>query len=81
MAAAFWSVPSILASIQLFVFGTWLPHREEGPAFTDRHRARSSAMSVPVSLLTCFHFGGFHHEHHLHPSVPWWALPGTRATR
>ena len=77
---AFWAVPSILASIQLFVFGTWLPHREQGAGFTDRHRARSVAMSVPLSLLTCFHFGGFHHEHHLRPSVPWWALPGTRDT-
>ena len=75
---AFWSLPSIFASVQLFIFGTWLPHRENGPAFADRHRARSTRMGVPMSLLTCFHFGGFHHEHHLHPSVPWWALPRTR---
>lgn len=78
---ALWVVPSILASIQLFVFGTWLPHREHGPAFSDRHRARSTALGVPLSLLTCFHFGGFHHEHHLHPSVPWWALPKARGAK
>lgn len=78
---AFWAIPSILASIQLFVFGTWLPHREAGAPFTDRHRARSTALSVPLALLTCFHFGGFHHEHHLHPAVPWWALPKTRVAR
>lgn len=74
----FWAVPSILASVQLFFFGTYLPHRhEEAAPFTDRHNARSSGMPDWLSLLTCFHFGGYHHEHHLHPSVPWWALPGT----
>ena len=76
---AFWALPSILASVQLFVFGTWLPHREDAGPFPDRHNARSTRLAVPLSLLTCFHFGGFHHEHHLHPSVPWWALP--RASR
>ncbi|MRX51655.1 beta-carotene ketolase [Paracoccus sp. S-4012] len=75
---AFWSVPSILASVQLFVFGTWLPHRHGADAFPDRHNARSTRVSDPVSLLTCFHFGGYHHEHHLRPSVPWWRLPATR---
>jgi beta-carotene/zeaxanthin 4-ketolase len=75
---AFWSVPSILASVQLFVFGTWLPHRPGEGNFPDRHNARSTRMSVLLSLLSCFHFGGFHHEHHLHPSVPWWRLPATR---
>jgi beta-carotene ketolase (CrtW type) len=28
-----------------------------------------------VSLLTCFHFAGFHREHHEQPHVPWWRLP------
>lgn len=75
---AFWAVPSILASIQLFVFGTWLPHRTGAEPFADRHNARSTRIGDPLSLLTCFHFGGYHHEHHLHPSVPWWRLPSTR---
>ena len=75
---AFWSVPSILASMQLFWFGTYLPHREENAPFPDRHNARSTTMSDPVSLLTCMHFGGYHHEHHLYPAVPWWRLPATR---
>lgn len=77
---AFWAGPSILASIQLFIFGTWLPHRPGPERFPDRHNARSSRMSRPASLLTCFHFGGFHHEHHLYPAVPWWRLPETRRT-
>ncbi|MBA4491599.1 fatty acid desaturase [Paracoccus sp. S1E-3] len=78
---AFWAVPSLLASVQLFVFGTWLPHREDSAPFPDRHRARSTRLADPLSLLTCYHFGGYHHEHHLHPSVPWWALPRTREGR
>lgn len=76
---AFWALPSLLASVQLFVFGTFLPHRRGDDQFPDRHNARSTAMSTPLSLLTCFHFGGFHHEHHLDPSVPWWRLPASRA--
>ncbi len=76
---AFWSVPSILASVQLFWFGTYLTHRPGVVPFTDRHNARSVRMNDALSLLTCFHFGGYHHEHHLHPSVPWWRLPASRA--
>lgn len=76
---AFWTAPSILASVQLFVFGTFLPHREADEAFSDRHNARSIRMGAPLSLLTCFHFGGYHHEHHLDPSAPWWRLPARRA--
>jgi beta-carotene/zeaxanthin 4-ketolase len=75
---AFWSIPSILASVQLFVFGTFLPHRHGHGDFPDRHNARSTPMGMPLSLLTCFHFGGYHHEHHLDPSVPWWRLPASR---
>ncbi|TPE46463.1 fatty acid desaturase [Amaricoccus solimangrovi] len=75
----FWVAPSLLASIQLFVFGTFLPHRRGDDGFPDRHNARSTRMGAPLSLLTCFHFGGYHHEHHLDPSVPWWRLPAPRA--
>ncbi len=70
----FWALPAILSSAQLFYFGTYRPHRHEDDSFLDRHRARSSDYNWLASLLTCFHFG-YHHEHHLHPDVPWWALP------
>jgi len=70
----FWSLPAILSSLQLFTFGTYLPHRPGAVPFADRHRARSSNFNWVLSLLTCFHFG-YHHEHHLEPSVPWWRLP------
>lgn len=75
---AFWSLPSIFASVQLFIFGTWLPHRHDGHGFADHHNARSTRLTIPLSLISCFHFGGYHHEHHLYPSVPWWRLPATR---
>ena len=75
---AFWALPAILSSVQLFVFGTYLPHKPTATPFTDRHRAYSNDYSWLWSLLTCFHFG-YHHEHHLHPDVPWWRLPCVRA--
>jgi beta-carotene ketolase (CrtW type) len=74
----FWALPAILSSFQLFLFGTYLPHREEEEAFGDRHRARSNDYGRLASLLTCFHFG-YHHEHHRAPHVPWWRLPAERA--
>jgi beta-carotene ketolase (CrtW type) len=73
----FWFLPAILSSLQLFLFGTYLPHRPSQRPFLDDHRARSSAYPAWLSLLTCFHFG-LHHEHHLHPATPWWRLPALR---
>jgi beta-carotene ketolase (CrtW type) len=74
----FWAIPALLALLQLFVFGTFLPHRHDRFAFADHHNARSMRLSPIASLFTCFHFGGYHHEHHLHPGVPWWRLPSAR---
>ena len=76
----FWAIPAVLALLQLFVFGTYLPHREEDAPFVDRHRARSARIGPVLSLITCFHFGGYHHEHHLSPGTPWWRLPRYRRT-
>jgi len=73
----FWAMPAIMSSLQLFYFGTYLPHRPEAKPFADRHRARSNGYNWVFSLLTCFHFG-YHHEHHLYPNVPWWRLPAVR---
>lgn len=79
-------LPAIASSLQLFYFGTFRPHHHrsaEAPArgqeasaqqFPDRHNARSDHFPGWLSLATCFHFG-YHHEHHLHPQTPWWALP------
>ena len=67
-------LPAIASSLQLFYFGTYRPHRHEASAFPDQHNARSNDFGSMASLLSCFHFG-YHHEHHLSPGTPWWALP------
>lgn len=74
----FWAVPAFGAMFQLFYFGTYLPHRQADAPFTDRHRARSNTMGPLAAVLSCFNFGAFHHEHHLFPDTPWWALPRRR---
>jgi beta-carotene/zeaxanthin 4-ketolase len=76
----FWVLPAVLSSLQLFTFGTYLPHRPGTHAFEDRHNARSNDYPPWLSLLTCFHFG-YHHEHHLKPGEPWWRLPSVRRGR
>ena len=76
----FWAAPAILSSLQLFYFGTYLPHRPHAQGFADDHRARSNAFGWLASLLSCYHFG-YHHEHHLAPHVPWWRLPEERQRR
>jgi beta-carotene ketolase (CrtW type) len=77
-ALLFWGVPAILSSLQLFLFGTYLPHRRDEADFADRHRARSNDYGYIASLLSCYHFG-YHHEHHRSPGTPWWKLPSLRA--
>jgi beta-carotene ketolase (CrtW type) len=73
----FWAVPPVLSSLQLFYFGTWLPHRRGRGGFRDNHNARSNAYPVLLSFLSCYHFG-YHWEHHASPQTPWWALPKKR---
>lgn len=68
----FWIVPSILATLQLFYFGTYLPHRGEH-RLDDPHKARSQYRGHLWSFLSCYFFG-YHHEHHAEPWQPWWRL-------
>lgn len=75
----FWAAPAMLSAVQLFYFGTYLPHRHEPAPFADRHRARSLPQPMWLSFATCLHFGGYHHEHHLSPETPWWRLPAASA--
>jgi beta-carotene ketolase (CrtW type) len=70
----FWVIPSILSSVQLFYFGTFLPHKEPKGGYVDPHRAQSSPRPIFWSFITCYHFG-YHKEHHEYPHVPWWQLP------
>ena len=59
-------LPSLLSSLQLFYFGTFLPHRH--------HQVTSIYLPMFWSLITCYHFG-YHQEHHDNPEIPWWKLP------
>ncbi|WP_372340410.1 fatty acid desaturase [Parvularcula sp. IMCC14364] len=76
----FYGLPSIASSLQLFYFGTYLPHRHEEKDFADQHKARTNDYPAWLSLMTCYHFG-YHHEHHLYPHEPWWRLPARRSAR
>ncbi len=70
----FWVAPSVLSSVQLFYFGTFLTHNEPSEGFKNSHRARTNPLPIFWSFITCYHFG-YHEEHHEHPSVAWWQLP------
>lgn len=71
----FWFLPIVLSSMQLFFFGTYLPHRSETAG--GDHHAVSSNYPLLLSLVTCYHFG-YHWEHHEYPDLPWYKLPSVR---
>ena len=68
----FWVVPSLLSTLQLFYFGTYLPHRGEFPA-ENKHHSSSLARNHLLAFITCYFFG-YHYEHHDSPGTPWWEL-------
>lgn len=68
----FWVIPSILSTLQLFYFGTYMPHMGEH-APDNRHKAHSQSKNHFVAFLTCYFFG-YHYEHHDAPATPWWQL-------
>lgn len=70
----FWVLPIALSFIQLFFFGTYLPHRSPRAESSDSHHAISSNYPLILSFLTCYHFG-YHWEHHEYPFLPWYKLP------
>lgn len=76
----FWVIPALTSTLQLFYFGTVLPHRRPDDGYDDHHRATSNDFSPLVSFLTCYHFG-YHWEHHDRPDLPWWSLPRYRRRR
>ncbi|WP_176723290.1 fatty acid desaturase [Roseivirga misakiensis] len=67
-----WMLPAVLSTLQLFYFGTYLPHRgihETG----NQHKSRSQKLNHFVAFITCYFFG-YHYEHHASPGTPWWQL-------
>ncbi|HVJ81796.1 MAG TPA: fatty acid desaturase [Planctomycetia bacterium] len=67
------ATPAILSSLQLFYFGTYLPHRTPAGGHEEPHRATTSGFGRGLSFATCYHFG-YHREHHAFPWIPWWKL-------
>jgi beta-carotene ketolase (CrtW type) len=75
----FWVAPSVLSSLQLFYFGTYLPHRKiKMEHFADHHHARDSSYGFIWSLLACYHFGTYHLVHHKLPRIAWFDLPKSK---
>ena len=61
----FWTLPSILASIQLFFYGTYLVHEKKKIINSPLH---------PIAIyLTSYNFG-YHEKHHHYPEIPWYEL-------
>lgn len=80
-----WVLPLVVSSVQLFYYGTYLPHRDpdlsDGAPFADHHRARSEyRWGSAAHIVTCLNFG-LHREHHCLPHVPWWRLHTMRFDR
>jgi beta-carotene ketolase (CrtW type) len=70
------TLPLVLSSWQLFVVGTYLPHRGQ---CVPEQSAHPTSLNLPpwLSLLACFHFG-YHREHHDNPGLNWFQLPSAR---
>lgn len=69
----YWVIPSFLATLQLFYFGTYLPHRLPHEPGMEPHRARTQRKNHLWAMLSCYFFG-YHYEHHASPGTPWWRL-------
>ncbi len=75
----FMGVPGMLSGMQLFYFGTYLPHCP--PFHTEKEKAYRTMSSCLhknrlMSYIQCLHFD-CHIEHHENPNVPWWKLWNT----
>jgi len=67
---AFWMLPAILSTLQLFYFGTYLPHKGESQ---NAHHSHSQSKNHLWAFVSCYFFG-YHFEHHDSPGTPWWRL-------
>ncbi|TQF09975.1 fatty acid desaturase [Myxococcus llanfairpwllgwyngyllgogerychwyrndrobwllllantysiliogogogochensis] len=70
---AFWVLPAVLGTLQLFYFGTYQPHRRPETPDMAPHHARTLPRNHLWAMLSCFFFG-YHWEHHQSPGTPWWRL-------
>lgn len=70
--ALYWMLPAVLATFQLFYFGTYLPHKGNH-AETNPHKSATLKRNHIWAFVSCYFFG-YHYEHHEKPYVPWWQL-------
>ena len=68
----YWMLPAILATFQLFYFGTYQPHKGEHEA-ENRHKSTTLNRNHFWAFISCYFFG-YHFEHHDKPFLPWWQL-------
>ncbi len=73
----FYILPAILATLQLFYVGTYLPHRRPHEASMEPHKARTQKKNHLWAMVSCYFFG-YHYEHHETPKTPWWQLYKTK---
>lgn len=73
----FWVIPAFLSSLQLFFFGTYLPHRKPHDHEMEPHKARTQKKNHLWAMISCYFFG-YHFEHHDAPHTPWWQLYKTK---
>jgi beta-carotene ketolase (CrtW type) len=69
----FWVIPAVLGTLQLFYFGTYLPHKYPHTDSMRPHNARTQKKNHIWGMLSCYFFG-YHFEHHQFPGIPWWQL-------
>ena len=69
----FWVIPAFVGTLQLFFFGTYLPHRYPHEQNMKPHNARTQRANHVWAMLSCYFFG-YHFEHHASPKTPWWKL-------
>ncbi len=69
----FWVIPAVLGTLQLFFFGTFIPHRLPHKPEMGIHKARTLPKNHFLAMITCYFFG-YHREHHESPTTPWWKL-------
>ncbi|MHA8051529.1 fatty acid desaturase [Aquirufa sp. ROCK-SH2] len=72
----FWELPAILSTLQLFYFGTYLPHRG-AHSMDNIHQSRSQKKNDLWAFISCYFFG-YHYEHHAFPYLPWWKLASSK---
>lgn len=66
----YYLAPTFIATVQLFYFGTYLPHRGE---YNNRHQSGTQKKNHVWAFLSCYFFG-YHYEHHHSPRTPWYQL-------